>query len=150
MKKITLLEILIKFPLITYSSFSLEKKLPVFVTRFATVYLLANLGTPLNWYTYNDAEGRYYTEVIAYYGFATVSLAIVKKTAGQGKDIAKSLFFLAEDNIKTFTFQTIRWTEPGIAGLCGCEIISNNKITLKMITGTYSGDSIVKIIGFLK
>ena len=69
---------------------------------------------------------------------------------GQGKDIAKSLFFLAEDNIKTFTFQTIRWTEPGIAGLCGCEIISNNKITLKMITGTYSGDSIVKIIGFLK
>ncbi len=45
--------------------------------------LLANLGTPLNRYTYNDAEGRYYTEVIAYYGFATVSLAIVKKTAGQ-------------------------------------------------------------------
>ena len=45
--------------------------------------LVANLGAPSNRYTYNDDENRYYTEVISYSGFATISLAIVKKVAGR-------------------------------------------------------------------
>lgn len=128
---------------------------PVWITfapRFANVYLLANLGKYEILYE-NYSEGNddiNGTTITLAKPFDNKKYKFYQIITGQGKDIAKSLFFLAEDNIKTFTFQTIRWTEPGIAGLCGCEIISNNKITLKMITGTYSGDSIVKIIGFLK
>ena len=87
----------------------------IILGSFATRSFIANLGKYEILYE-NYSEGNddiNGTTITLVKPFDNKKYKFYQIITGQGKDIAKSLFFLAEDNIKTFTFQTIKWTSQG-------------------------------------